>query len=226
MDAETAEAENVPSWQQRSVERSLQNARMRAQQRSDRFVAAALELIAERENADFTIQDVADRSTMSVRTFYSFFDGKDSLFLAVYETILRKTAVPMFREMCESEADPVLRVKTLLDAMLAITSVPAPLARALSVFHLRLTETRPHDLAHALEPLHQFIVELLTEVAAACRLRDDLDLSTLAAMLQEVLLTNAHSMVLAGSTQASAEDLWAFCSAAILRKDEPAGGVR
>jgi hypothetical protein len=33
-------------------------------------------------------------------------------------------------------------------------------------------------------------------------------------------------MVLAGSTQASAEDLWAFCSAAILRKDEPAGGVR
>ena len=35
---------DAPSWQQRSVERSLRTARARAQQRSDRLVAAALEL--------------------------------------------------------------------------------------------------------------------------------------------------------------------------------------
>jgi AcrR family transcriptional regulator len=226
MDAEAPTGEDVPSWQRRSVDRSLQGARLRAQRRSDRFVTAALELIAEREDADFTIAEVVDRSTMSLRTFYSFFDGKDSLLLAVYETILSKTAVPLFRQICARPADPVLRVKALLDAMLEITEVPAPLPRTLSLFHLRLIETRPRDLAHALQPLHRFIVELLTDVAAAGRLRDDLDLSTLAAMLQELLLANAHSMVLAGSTQAGPEDLWAFCSAAILHKDEPADGGR
>ncbi len=70
---------HVPSWQRDSVDRSLRNARARAQARSDRFVAAAIELLGERDESDFTIQDVVDRSNMSQRTFYTFFDGKDSL---------------------------------------------------------------------------------------------------------------------------------------------------
>jgi len=56
---------HVPSWQQDSVDRSLRNARARAQARSDRFVAAAIELLGERDESDFTIQDVVDRSNMS-----------------------------------------------------------------------------------------------------------------------------------------------------------------
>jgi AcrR family transcriptional regulator len=211
-----------PHWQKRSVERSLRSARARAQKRSDRFVAAALELIGESEDNDFTLQDVLDRTTMSVRTFYNFFDGKDSLLLAVYETILDKTAVPMLRERCADVADPVQRVKALLDAMAEISGTPAPLARALSMFHLRLAQNRPQDLIHALEPLQEFIVELLTGVDEAGRLRDDVELSVLAAMLQELLLADAHSAVLAGVRRRSVDDLWAFCSAAVLRRDEPA----
>src|SRR5271169_6142711 len=66
----------VPSWQRDSVDRSLRNARARAQARSDRFVSAAIELLGERDESDFTIQDVVDKSNMSQRTFYTFFDGK------------------------------------------------------------------------------------------------------------------------------------------------------
>jgi len=80
----------VPSWQQDSVDRSLRNAIERARKRSDRFVEAAVELLSERDEGDFSIQDVVDRSGQSQRTFYTFFDSKDSLMLAVYETILRK----------------------------------------------------------------------------------------------------------------------------------------
>src|ERR1700758_1041047 len=78
----------VPSWQQDSVDRSLRNAIERARKRSDRFVEAAIELLSERDEGDFSIQDVVDRSSQSQRTFYTFFDSKDSLMLAVYETIL------------------------------------------------------------------------------------------------------------------------------------------
>ncbi|MCW2887273.1 MAG: hypothetical protein QOE54_5133 [Streptosporangiaceae bacterium] len=222
LDGDQAPTEDVPSWQKRSLDRSLQGARMRAQERSDRFVTAALELLAEREDTDLTIQDVVDHSEMSLRTFYTFFDGKDSLLLAVYETILSKTAVPMLRERCEVGPDPVLRLKALLEGMAELTAMPAPLARALSVFHLRLAETRPRDLRHAMEPLRRLITDMLTEVAAVGRLRDDLDLSTQAALLQELLIASAHSAVLAGGRQTSTDDLWAFCSAAMLRRGEAA----
>jgi AcrR family transcriptional regulator len=223
-DAELVEGE-VPNWQKRSVERSLRTARARAQKRSDRFVAAALQLIEESEEHDFTLQDVLDRTTMSVRTFYNFFDGKDSLLLAVYETILEKTAVPLLRERCEQVPDPVLRVKALFEAMAEFSGTPANLSRALSLFHLRLAQNRPQDLIHGLEPLHKFIIELLDGVAAAGLLRDDVEVSALAAMLQELMLADAHSAVLSGVRTRSQNDLWAFCSAAILRPDgKPEGG--
>jgi AcrR family transcriptional regulator len=215
-DHQPAEAP-VPSWQKESVDRSLRNARARAQARSDRFVSAAIELLGERDESDFTIQDVVDKSNMSQRTFYTFFDGKDSLLLAVYETILRTTAMPMIRERCEGIADPVLRVRALMEALSEITAMPARLARGLSVLHLRLAESRPNDLTHALEPLHSFIVELLEEVADAGLLRDDVPLATQAALLQELLLATSHSAVLSGGRSTSVDDLWAFCSAAILR---------
>jgi AcrR family transcriptional regulator len=212
--------ENVPNWQKRSVERSLRSARARAQKRSDRFVEAALELIEESEEHDFTLQDVLDRTTMSVRTFYNFFDGKDSLLLAVYETILEKTAVPILRERCNLVADPVQRVRALFEAMAEISGTPAHLSRTLSLFHLRLAQSRPQDLIHALEPLQKFIVELLESVAAAGQLRDDVEISALAAMLQELLLADAHSAAIVGVRTRTQDDLWAFCSAAILRPGE------
>jgi AcrR family transcriptional regulator len=207
-----------PSWQRDSVDRSLRNARARAQARSDRFVAAAIELLGERDESDFTIQDVVDRSNMSQRTFYTFFDGKDSLLLAVYETILRTTALPMLRERCDATTDPVLRLKTLMESISEITAMPPRLARGLSVLHLRLTESRPNDLTHAVEPLHALIVELLDAVADAGLLRQDVPLRTQAALLQELLLATSHSAVLAGGRATSVDDLWAFCSAAILRR--------
>ena len=53
--------EYVPSWQRDSVDRSLRNAIERARKRSDRFVDAAIELLSERDEGDFSIQDVVDQ---------------------------------------------------------------------------------------------------------------------------------------------------------------------
>jgi len=207
---------DVPDWQKRSVERSLRTARARAQQRSDRFVTAALELIAASPDNDFTIQEVLDRCTMSVRTFYNFFDGKDSLLLAVYETVLSKTAVPLLRERCAQQTDPVLRLRLVFDAVAEVTETPHPLTRALSLFHLRLAQNRPADLNHALDPLRNFLLELLTGVAAAGRLRADVELPPLALLTLELLISDAHTTVLGGARRSSVDDLWAFCSAALL----------
>jgi hypothetical protein len=58
---------------------------------------------------------------------------------------------------------------------------------------------------------------LLKEVADAGLLREDVPLATQAALLQELLLATSHSAVLAGGRSTTIDDLWAFCSAAILR---------
>jgi AcrR family transcriptional regulator len=217
-DGGTPPADEVPDWQKRSVERSLEQARLRARARSDRFVNAALDLLAEREDTDITVQDVVDRAMMSIRTFYAFFDGKDSLLLAVYETIMTKTVVPTLRERCTAPADPVMRVRALLDALFELNAMPGRLARALSVFHYRLAETQPDNLRHALIPLHSLVTELMTGVAEAERLRTDLPLATVVELLEEVLLATTHAAVFAGGKPPTKpDDLWAFCSAAILR---------
>src|SRR6202046_220827 len=86
--------DSMPEWKRLSVERSLQGPRARAQERTDRFVGAAMELMAERGSIDFTVQDVVDRSKMSIRTFYNFFASKDDVLVAVDETILCDERVP------------------------------------------------------------------------------------------------------------------------------------
>lgn len=208
--------DEVPAWQRRSIERSLTAARQRAHARSDRFVAAALELLGGDQGRDFTVQDVVDRSDMSIRTFYSYFDGKDSLLLAAYETLMSKQVVPMLRERSTKQGDPIRRLHAAIDGLIEITLRDRQVARGLSGFYYRLAETRPRDLTHALEPLHGFITELLADIAEAGALRTDLSLTAAVSLLQDMLLTSAHSAAFAETRTTTTHELWAFCSAAVL----------
>ena len=82
---------NEPSWRQRAVSRSLSAARSRAEQRVQRFLDAAFELIDQKGTTEFTIQEVVDRSKQSLRGFYQYFDGKDELLLALFEETVRES---------------------------------------------------------------------------------------------------------------------------------------
>src|SRR3954451_20066385 len=81
-----------PAWRERAVSRSLTAARSRAEQRVQRFLDAAFELIDEKGTTDFTIQEVIDRSGQSLRAFYQHFNGKDELILALFEETVREAA--------------------------------------------------------------------------------------------------------------------------------------
>jgi hypothetical protein len=79
--------ESLETWQERAVERRLSGVRARALARSSRFLATALELVQESGRADFTVQDLIDRSNLSLRAFYQHFAGKEELLLALYENV-------------------------------------------------------------------------------------------------------------------------------------------
>ncbi len=205
----------LPEWKRQSVDRSLQAARSRATERSDRFVAAAVELMGER-GLDFTVQDVVDHSRMSIRTFYNFFASKDDLLVAVHETILATEVVPRLRKRCDAETDPIRRIQAYIQGIYDITSKPGLVSRALTMFRNRLAETRPDDLNRAFRPQLELVAELVRDAAEAGELRTTLGPDVAAHLLHHTVLAIVHARILSPTdVEVTADELWLFCSSGI-----------
>jgi AcrR family transcriptional regulator len=207
----------MPEWKRLSIERSLQGARARAQERSDRFVDAAIQLMEKHGSIDFTVQDVVDTSRMSIRTFYNLFASKDDLLVAVHETILANEVVPRLRARCEAVHDPIHRIEAYIKGIYELTDDPGPVSRALTTFGNRLAESHPDDLERAFKPQVDLIAELIRGAAATGRLHSSLSTEAAAHLLHYTVLAAVHARILgtASKTNVSAEELWTFCSAGI-----------
>src|SRR3954471_17374044 len=107
-DQDASTETNEPAWRRRAVSRSLDAARSRAEQRAQRFLDAAFELMDEKGSTDFTIQEVIDRSKQSLRGFYQYFDGKDELLLALFEESIRESIEDQ-RAAVDAESEPLER---------------------------------------------------------------------------------------------------------------------
>src|SRR5262245_15943244 len=108
--ADTARSVSEPVWRQRAGSRSLRAARSRAEQRVQRFLDAAFDLIDEKGTTEFTIQEVVDRSKQSLRGFYQYFDGKDELLLALFEETVGES-VEDLRAVVDTESAPLPRLE-------------------------------------------------------------------------------------------------------------------
>src|SRR5215813_4697826 len=91
MSSEDAGSEPM-SWRELAVARSLDPARARAENRVQRFLDAANELLNSSSGKDFTVQEVVERSGQSLRSFYQYFAGKHELLLALFEEAVRSAA--------------------------------------------------------------------------------------------------------------------------------------
>jgi AcrR family transcriptional regulator len=210
-------------WRERAADRSLRAARARALTRTDRFVAAAGELLAETGRIDFTVQDIVDRSNMSLRSFYQHFGGKDELLLALFEEAIRAFVEQLRREVARYD-DPVDRLRAYVVGLYRTAQSPAPAARALTVYHLQLAETRPLEFAAAIAPQIDLLAEIVDAGGASGRFRTDIDPAALTMLLSETLISAAHMHVLGipmTGAEVSADQLWGFCLAAVT----PAAGA-
>jgi AcrR family transcriptional regulator len=205
-------------WRERAIERSLRNARARAVSRSDRFISAANELLQETGRTDFTVQEIVERSQMSLRSFYQHFASKDELLLALFEELIRDWVAHLRKDVLCPE-DPLEQLRSYVVGMYGAvhTTENAP-SRALTIYHLRLAETHPSEFAHALSPQIDLLREILDAGVAAGRVRDDVDVAEISVIMTQTLVATMHMSVLgahwAGST-VSAEALWAFCLGAV-----------
>ena len=205
--------ETIPAWKRQSMRRSLRSAHARAHSRSDRFVAAATLLLQEKGNTDFTVQDVVDRSKMSIRTFYKYFGSKEDLLVAVYETVIAREAVPRLRKRIEKARDPMLRLRAYIEALVELTAKTGPVGRMLINYQNRLAESRPDDLATAMKPQFDLLVELISDIARTRPLRRDLTVETAARLTHYTVLAAAHGRALGseGAVEIPAKTVWQFC---------------
>lgn len=218
-------------WRSRAVERSLHDARERAEARSERFMAVAVELLTETGRTDFTLQELVRRAGLSLRAFYQHFSGKDELLLAVFEEAIRSYTDQVGRRLA-AEPDPVRRLCAFIDDLYAIADPDVHgdrlLSQALTVFHLKLATVRPDDVQRALEPQVELTRQIVAAGVEAGVFRTDVDPGRLAMILTQTLVGVGHMNVLGThvtGVQIEVEDLVAFCLAAV-GADPAAAGPR
>ena len=207
-----------PAWRQRAVSRSLHAARSRAEQRVQRFLDAAFELIDEKGTTDFTIQEVIDRSKQSLRGFYQYFDGKDELLLALFEDAVLESAADL-RDVVDAESEPIARLRAFtirLHEWCEPTATPRKRGshnrRPLSEFSVQLAVAHPERVKAALEPVSRMLLQLIEE-AAADKAIDVPDPRRAAALVQQTVMYSwfGNRLIQDPRMRLSAEETWEFC---------------
>ena len=202
-------------WRERALERSLRSARDRALSRSDRFMAAATDLMRETDRTDFTVQEIVERSKMSLRSFYQHFASKDELVLALLEEGIRGV-IERLRVQVDRHDDPVDRLRTFVTGLARLTEgdIGSGTNRAFTVYHLRLAESHPTEFSHAIAPQVGLLLEILEAGVATGQFRSDLSTAQLATIVTQTLVSAMHMHVLGvqvADARITGQDLFSFC---------------
>jgi len=217
--ADTAAAgANEPGWRERAVSRSLNAARSRAEERVQRFLDAAFELIDEKGSTEFTIQEVIERSKQSLRGFYEYFDGKDELVLALFEETVREASDDIHAAV-DAESDPLARLRTFAirlhewcDPGEAPRIRGSHNRRAISEFSMHLTVNYAERVRAALRPDSRLLRELLDDAAEAGAIHVA-DTRRAAAIVQQTVMCSwfGNRLIDNPKQRLTAEETWEFC---------------
>jgi AcrR family transcriptional regulator len=213
-----------PAWKQRAIERSTKAAKLRAEQRVERFLDAAQAIITKKATTDFTVQEVVDKSGQSLRSFYQHFDGKHALLLALFEDALRRAA-DQIRAAAAGQSDPLNRLKVAVQLLFEL-SRPDPSAQRplFTDFAPQLLISHPTEVKIAHAPLLGLFAELMTNADAAGKLRSGANPRRMAALTMQTVMFVAQSS--GGSDDDSghpitADEAWDFCARGFAQ-DQPA----
>jgi len=204
-----------PAWKQRAVERSTKAAKLRAQQRVERFLDAAQVIITENGSTDFTVQQVVDRSGQSLRSFYQHFDGKHELLLALFEDALSRAADQILAA-ASGQAEPLDRLKIAVQLLFEL-SRPDPTAQRplFTDFAPQLLISHPAEVKAAHAPLLALFTDLMSEAETDHRLRPGTNPRRMAALTMETVMFIAQSSGASDDETVrpiTADEAWDFCA--------------
>ena len=203
------------SWRDRSVERSLRSARAKAESRSDSFVTAAAEILQSTGRTDFTVQQIVEASSTSLRSFYQHFASKDELLLAVFEEVVWSATERWRAEIGDIESDPQRALHQLLGRTFGLTGSrqgPA-ISKAFTAFQRQWSESKPAEFARILSPLHDLLTDIVHAGASTGVFRTDIEPPTLALLMMQTLVAEGQTFALGthlGEVGLTTENLYRY----------------
>ncbi len=210
--------------------------------RSLKMIDAAYGLLDEDGLEGLTIRAVLSRTGLARRAFYENFSSKDDLVLAVFARTIALAAAH-YQSRGAEIAQPIDRLQMIVtsiglggadqdqqwhmqqemgDAAWDRLHTGTKRGAALSREHLRLADSRPHELQAALAPLLAQIAQCLRDGMAMGQFRpSDADLQ--ATLIYNLVSTTVHSEYLAEEISEAnpdrrlilTQELWEFCRRAI-----------
>ena len=220
--ADAAASDRPGSWRELAVARSLDPARVRAEERVQRFLDAAVELMMENETGkDFTVQDVVERSGQSLRSFYQYFAGKHELLLALFEESVRSTAEHL-QQVVDDVDDPFERLhRFVVEHYLMCRPQPrsrsakrsGPTPAAMAEFGQKLLTDHPKEASRVFVPVVSLFEKLLDDAEATGALRPGLPHRSVAGVALQAIMFNAFAATISGTSigpdgSDQAEQLW------------------
>jgi AcrR family transcriptional regulator len=206
------------AWRPRAVDRSGGPSREQAPDRSSQFLAAAGQLLDETGRIDFTVQDIVDRSGLSLRAFYKHFGGKGDLLLALFEELLSGYVAELRAEVeVEDDAFDQLRAY-VVGSFTRTQQAPARGSQALGIYHLSMLETRRDDFTRALAPQIDLLREIVDRGVQQGRFRTDLSPGAITHLLTATMVLVSQMRVLDVDLAGAAldpDELWAWCEQAV-----------
>lgn len=208
----TVQSTSVQSRRDVAVERSIQKAKTRAEQRTSLLIDAALDLVAERKSLEFTLQEVVDRTKLSLHAFYQLFESKDALVEAVLEASLERGVLKL-RERVDQATLPIDRLRAFVVGYFELaTESRQPVlgsGHAFMEFSVHLDLAAPAKAWNAYRPLRILAYELLRAALDDGSIRADLDTDLLAGFLLSSVRT-LTDITIAGTSTArpTGEQLW------------------
>jgi len=170
------------------------------------------------ENKEFTVQEVVERSGQSLRSFYQYFGGKNELLLALFEESVH-SAADLLRAKVVEEDNALDRLYQFVveyyrlcrPAAIGTAAKKGPAPVMVDVAQQLLT-AYPTEAVRAFDPLVSLFGDLLDDAAAAGAVRADLRRSRVAGVVLEMIMFNAFSATIGGSSvqgdSGDAEELW------------------
>jgi AcrR family transcriptional regulator len=205
-------------WQQRAVDRSINSARLRALARSSQFLAAAMELLEETGDIDFTVQSIVERSQLSLRAFYQHFGSKDELLLSLFEELVTQFTDEL-AAIVEGIDDPLDRLEAYVRGFLEQAHASLPFGgRAWTIYQMRLAADNPADYAKAIARQVEVLQSIVHHGVQKKVFRTDIPEMAITLLINSSLVSMAQMDVLdikARGGPVGSETVWKWCRAAV-----------